>query len=69
VNTPWRWRAFPAQDDAIRNKALVITFLSVAAFVVGCNKEQTTSQELDKVQAETKQAAQDMKNNGTQAQI
>jgi chromosome segregation ATPase len=28
---------------------------------VSCNKEPTTSQQLDKVQAETKQAAQDMK--------
>ena len=45
----------------MNNKILVITLLSAAAFVVGCNKEQTTSQQLDKVQAETKQAAQDMK--------
>ena len=43
-----------------RNK-LMITFLSASAFAVGCNKEGTTSQQLDKVQAETKQAAQDMK--------
>jgi chromosome segregation ATPase len=28
---------------------------------VGCNKEQTASQQMDKVQTETKQAAQDMK--------
>ena len=45
----------------MKNKTLVITILSIAAFAVGCNKEQTTSQQLDKVQAETKQAAQDMK--------
>ena len=45
----------------MKNKTLVITFLSAAAFAVGCNKEQTTSQQLEKVQAETKQAAQDMK--------
>jgi cytochrome c556 len=45
----------------MKNKALVVTFLSAAAFAVGCNNEQTTSQQLDKVQAETKQAAQDMK--------
>ena len=45
----------------MKNKTFVITFLSVAAFAVGCNKEQTTSQQLDNVQAETKQAAQDMK--------
>ena len=45
----------------MKNKTLVVTFLSAAAFAVGCNKEQTTSQQLDKVQAETKEAAQDMK--------
>ena len=45
----------------MKNKTLVITFLSIAAFAVGCNKEQTTSQQIDKVQTETKQAAQDMK--------
>ena len=39
---------------------LAITFLS-AAFAVGCNKEATTSQQLDKVQAKTEAAAQDMK--------
>ena len=33
----------------------------MAAFAVGCNKEQTTSQQIDNVKAETKQAAQDMK--------
>jgi DNA anti-recombination protein RmuC len=46
----------------MKNQTLVITFLSAAAFVVGCDKAQTTSQQMDKVQAETKQAAQDMKN-------
>jgi cytochrome c556 len=45
----------------MKNKTLVITFLSVAAFATGCNKEQTTSQQLDKVQTETKEAVQDMK--------
>ncbi|MBI3852245.1 MAG: hypothetical protein HY298_18465 [Verrucomicrobia bacterium] len=43
-----------------RNK-LMITFLSAAAFTVGCNKEGTTSQQVDKVQAKTEEAAQDMK--------
>ena len=45
----------------MKNRTLVITFLSIAAFAVGCNKEQTTSQQLDNAQAEAKQAAQDMK--------
>ena len=45
----------------MKNKTLVITFLSIAAFAVGCNKEQTPSQQIEKVKTETKQAAQDMK--------
>jgi chromosome segregation ATPase len=45
----------------MKNKTLVITVLSIAAFAVGCNKEQTTSQQLEKVKVETKQTAQDMK--------
>jgi len=48
----------------MKNKALVIAFLSIAAFAVGCNKEQkeqTTSQQIENVKTETKQAAQDMK--------
>jgi capsule polysaccharide export protein KpsE/RkpR len=43
-----------------RNK-LMITFLSAAAFVVGCDKEGTTTQQIDKVQARTAEAAQDLK--------
>jgi chromosome segregation ATPase len=45
----------------MKNKALAITFLSIAAFAVGCDKEKTTSQQIKKVKTETKQAAQDMK--------
>ena len=45
----------------MKNKMLLITFLSAATFAVGCDKEQTTSQQIDKVQTETKQDAQDMK--------
>jgi ABC-type transporter Mla subunit MlaD len=45
----------------MKNKTVVITLLSIAAIAVGCNKEQTTSQQIDKVQTETTQAAQDMK--------
>lgn len=45
----------------MKNKTLLVTFLSTAAFVVGCDKTQTTAQQMDKVQTETKQAAQDMK--------
>lgn len=45
----------------MKSKTLLITFLSVVAFVVGCNKEPTTSEQMDKVKTETANAAQDMK--------
>jgi predicted nucleic acid-binding Zn-ribbon protein len=45
----------------MKNKILLLTLLSAATFAVGCDKEKTTAQQLDKVQTETKQAAQDMK--------
>jgi hypothetical protein len=45
----------------MKNKICLITFLAAAAFVAGCDKSQTTAQQIDKVQAETKQAAQGMK--------
>ena len=45
----------------MKNKTLAITILSIAAFAVGCNKEQTAPQQVEKVKTETKQAAQDMK--------
>jgi chromosome segregation ATPase len=47
----------------MKNKALIVTFISVAAFAVGCkpSDDKTAAQQIDKVQTETKQAAQDMK--------
>jgi len=45
----------------MKNKTLLITFLSAAVLTAGCDKEKTTSQQLEKVQNETAQAAQDMK--------
>ena len=45
----------------MKSKPLVITFLSIVAFTVGCNKEQSTSQQIDKVKTETTVAQQDMK--------
>jgi hypothetical protein len=47
-------------DTIMKHKYLLIALLGVSSFTVGCNQEQTTSQQLDKAQAETKQAAQDM---------
>ena len=45
----------------MKNKTWLVTFLSAAAFVSGCDKPQTTAQQIDTVQTETKQTAQDMK--------
>jgi len=45
----------------MKHKTLAIAFLSVAGFSVGCNKEDTTSQQIDKVQAKTEEAAHEMK--------
>jgi chromosome segregation ATPase len=45
----------------MKNKTLFLTLLSVAALTVGCNKEQNTSQQMEKVKTETTAAAQDMK--------
>ena len=46
---------------AMKNKTLLITFLSAAALAVGCNKEKTTTQQIETVKTETAQATQDMK--------
>ena len=45
----------------MKHKTLLITFLAVAVFTPGCEKTQPVAQQLDQVQAETKQAAQDLK--------
>ena len=45
----------------MKHKTLLLTFLSVAAFAVGCSKEGTTSEQIDKLKTETKEAAQDLK--------
>src|SRR6266700_2134682 len=45
----------------MKHKNLLFTLLAFSVFAVGCAKEPTTSQQIDKVQTETKQAAQDMK--------
>jgi septal ring factor EnvC (AmiA/AmiB activator) len=56
-----REHAMKSKLPIMKNKTLAITFLSVAAFAVACNKKETTAQQLDKVEKETKEAAQDMK--------
>jgi len=45
----------------MKHTQLIIAFLSIAAFAVGCKKEQTVSQQLDQVKTETKSNAQEMK--------
>ena len=49
------------QNNIMKNSILAVTFLALTAFAVGCNKDQTPSEQLDTVKAETKQAAQDIK--------
>jgi hypothetical protein len=39
----------------------MIALLTAAAFAMGCSKKETTTQQLDKVQAKTAEAAQEMK--------
>jgi methyl-accepting chemotaxis protein len=43
-----------------RNK-LMIALLSAVAFTMGCNKEETTTQQINKVQAKTAEVSQDLK--------
>jgi hypothetical protein len=45
----------------MKHQSLLITLLSAAVFAVGCDKEQTASQQIDKAKAETREAARDMK--------
>jgi len=45
----------------MNQKTLAIAFLSTAVLVAGCNKQDSTSQQIDKAEAKTAEAAQDMK--------
>ena len=45
----------------MKQKALALTLLSMAALVLGCNQEPTASQQIDKAKTETAAAQQDMK--------
>ena len=44
-----------------KNKTLVLTLISTALFAAGCDKGQTTSQQVEQVKSETKEAAQDVR--------
>src|SRR5690349_6196344 len=45
----------------MKSNTLVLTVLASAVLAVGCNKEATTSEQLDKAQAKTAEAAQEIK--------
>jgi len=45
----------------MKHKTFLVTVLSIAAFAAGCDKDQSTTQQIDKIKTETKEAAQDMK--------
>jgi ElaB/YqjD/DUF883 family membrane-anchored ribosome-binding protein len=45
----------------MKNKTVIFSLLSAAILAVGCNQDQSTPQQLDKVKSETKEAAMDMK--------
>jgi len=45
----------------MKHKLLAVPFLLSVALAAGCNKDQTASQQLDKVKTETATAAQEMK--------
>jgi chromosome segregation ATPase len=45
----------------MKSKILILTVLSAAVLAVGCGKEKTTSEQIDALKAETKEAAQDLK--------
>jgi chromosome segregation ATPase len=45
----------------MKNTSFLITFLFVATFVAGCDKEKTAAQQIETIKTETKAAAQDMK--------
>jgi cytochrome c556 len=45
----------------IKNSTILITFLAVATFAVGCKQDKTTTEQIETIKADTLQAAADMK--------
>ena len=45
----------------MKHRTFLISLLGAAVIAAGCNKEKTSAQQMDAVQTETKQTAQDMK--------
>jgi uncharacterized membrane-anchored protein YhcB (DUF1043 family) len=60
-----RIHCLPRPVAVVKNTSLAITFLTIAAFAVGCKpaeENSTPQQQLDKVKTETKTDAREMKN-------
>ena len=49
------------ENTIMKHNTLLLSILCTGAFVVGCNKEPTTTQQIDKAKEDTKEVAQDMK--------
>jgi chromosome segregation ATPase len=45
----------------MKHKTLFLALIAIAALTVGCNKEQTASERIDKLQTQTQEAAEDLK--------
>jgi len=45
----------------MKKQLLAATLLAIATLAVGCDKEQSTTQKMDKAKTETREAAEDMK--------
>jgi len=45
----------------MKRTKLIIALLSAVAFTMGCNKEESTTQQINKVQAKTAEVSQDLK--------
>ncbi len=45
----------------MKYKIVTVTLLSAAALVIGCSKEPSASQQIEKIKTETNDASQDMK--------
>ena len=55
-------RARVGDSTCMKRSLLLVTLLSAVSLVAGCDQQPTASQQIDKVQTETAQAAADMKN-------
>src|ERR1044071_2260503 len=61
------WYGWPMFKPTIKLSPLMLTLLATAALAVGCKRDESASQQWDKIQAKTAEAAHDM-NDYTYAQ-